>query len=103
MFTFTQLILLLKRLFIVGFVAALFACGGGGGDGDKAEDLPPQPQNVSAAAGNNQVTLSWGKVNTATAYDICSASETITQPANCTVHKNGALAVDQTSPAVVAA
>jgi len=70
------------------FLFILTACGGGGGG-----STPEQPQNVQALVGNAQVTISWDNVSTATAYDICSASETITQPENCSVHQNGALAV----------
>ncbi len=64
---------------------------------------PGQPQNVAAIAGDTQVTLNWDDVSTATGYDICSATETITQPANCSAHQNGALAVEQTSPAIISA
>lgn len=82
------------------FLLILAACGGGGGDGD-GDSTPAQPQNVQALAGNEQATISWDNVSTATAYDICTASETITQPENCSVHQNGTLAVDQTSPAII--
>jgi hypothetical protein len=88
----------------------LYACGGGGGSEEPVVDkpaeekpLPTQPQNVIAVAGDTQVTLSWDDVSTATAYDICSATETITQPENCSVQQNGTLAVDQTSPAIISA
>ncbi len=95
------------KVLIALMLSALTACGGGD-SGDKKEDkliddkpVPTQPQNVSALAGYTQVTLSWDDVNDATGYDICSATEAISQPANCSIHQNGALAVDQTSPAVI--
>ena len=87
-------------IFIALSALLLTACGGGGGGGQN-NPVPGQPQNVAAIAGDTQVTLNWDDVSTATGYDICSATETITQPANCSVHQNGALAVDQTSPAII--
>lgn len=81
------------------FLLLLTACGGGGGDG--GGEPPAQPQNVQVLVGNTQVTLSWDNVSTATAYDVCSATETITQPENCSVHQNGTSAIDQTSPAII--
>jgi len=76
--------------------------GGGSdsGNGD-ANDVLAAPQNVLAVAADTQITLSWDAVANATAYDICHATETITQPASCSVHLNGVLAVDQTSPAII--
>ncbi len=91
----------------------LTACGSGGG-GSAAQDPtqtptqpqnplpgPEQPQNPQAVAGDTQATITWDNVNDATGYDICSATETITQPANCSVHQNGTLAPDQISPATI--
>ena len=90
------------KVSVILILSALTACGGSGGNDNKDNKLvPTQPQNVSALAGDTQVTLSWDNVSTATGYDACSATETITQPANCSVHQNGALTVDQTSPAVI--
>ncbi|VAW64435.1 hypothetical protein MNBD_GAMMA08-36, partial [hydrothermal vent metagenome] len=80
------------------FLFILTACGGGGG-GNSA--VPGQPQNPLAVAGDTQVTITWDNVSDATAYDICTATETITQPANCSVHQNGILSVNSTSPAVI--
>jgi len=98
----------LKQSGLFLLFALLAACGGGGGGGGDNADggngsVPTQPQNVAAVAGNAQVTLSWDDVSTATAYDICSATETITDPANCASHADGALAVEQTSPAIISA
>ena len=87
-------------IFIALSALLLTACGGGGGGGQN-NPVPGLPQNVAAVAGDTQVTLNWDDVSTATGYDICSATETITQPANCSVHQNGALAVDQSSPAII--
>ncbi len=66
-------------------------------------DIASQPQNLQAVAGDTQITLSWDTVSNATAYDICHATETITQPENCNIHLNGTLIVDSSSPAVISA
>jgi len=87
-----------KHLSLLLILSALTACGG---SDSGSENNLTQPTNVSAIAGNMQVTLSWDNVIDATGYDICRATETITQPTNCSVHQNGALAVDQSSPAII--
>ena len=46
-------------------------------------NLPAQPQNVQAAPSYEKVTLSWDAVSDATKYDICLATETILNPAQC--------------------
>ena len=64
-------------------------------------NLPDQPQNVQALSGNNQVTLVWDDVSDATSFDICQATETISNPENCAVHQDGILITDTSSPKVI--
>ena len=64
-------------------------------------NLPAQPQNVQANAGDQQVTLSWDNVSDATGYDICMATETISDPANCASLQNGTILPDSTSPSQI--
>ena len=64
-------------------------------------NLPAQPQNIQAQTGNQQVTISWNAVSDATSYDICQATETITDPTNCAILENGAIRADSTSPSVI--
>ncbi|MCL5022126.1 MAG: fibronectin type III domain-containing protein [Nitrospirae bacterium] len=49
--------------------ASLAACGGGGGSSEPVPPLPA-PVNVSATAGNEQVTITWDAVDGATSYNI---------------------------------
>lgn len=78
---------------------------GGSTDNDTVNitilNLPAQPQNVQAEVGDTIANLTWDEVSDATGYDICVATETITDPTNCSSFPNGALQIDQTSPAVV--
>lgn len=93
----------LSNVVIAGLFLFLFSSCSDIGDGVEQQQSPAQPQNVQTLASNAQIILSWDKVSTATGYDICSATETISQPENCGVHQNGALAVDQTSPTIISA
>ena len=73
----------IKRIIFVLMIviaAALTACGGsgggggGGGDGDAIEI----PSNVTATAGNQQVTLSWDSASGAQSYNVYwSTSNTV--------------------------
>ena len=71
-------------------------------DGVIAQQALTAPQNVQAAAGDGRVTLSWDAVNGATGYDICRATEQITNAINCSAYNGGLLLLDQTSPATLA-
>lgn len=65
-------------------------------------NIPAQPQNLQAATtSNQQITLTWDTVIDATSYDICYATDPITEPNNCSVHRNGTLLVDVSSPTVI--
>ena len=60
-----------------------------------------QPQNVVAAPGDSQVSLSWDAVSNATGYDICYATEVITDPIDCATLQNGTLLTNSSSPTVI--
>lgn len=62
---------------------------------------PSQPQNIQAIAGDKQVALSWDLVENATGYDICMATEVITDSANCLSHQNGVVFADKISPTLI--
>ncbi len=64
-------------------------------------NLPAQPQNVQAVKGNSQVTLSWDNVSDATSYDICRASESISDASNCATLQEGAILADTSNPSVI--
>ncbi len=61
-------------------------------------NLPAQPQNPQASIGDQQVVLTWENVSDATTYDICIATETITDAANCANLQGGVLLENNTSP-----
>lgn len=63
--------------------------------------IPSQPTNVQATAGDKKVTLSWSPSTSATAYDICMATESISDFNNCNSLADGELLIDQVSPAVI--
>jgi fibronectin type 3 domain-containing protein len=84
---------LLKLLIpaIALFVVAAFGltgCGGGGGGGGTTPppvvdtSVPAAPTNVTAVAGNGQVTVSWTAVTGATSYNIYWANITGVTKAN---------------------
>ncbi|KAG1694643.1 putative protease YdcP [Nymphon striatum] len=66
-------------------------------------ELPVQPQNLKAEAGNEKVTLSWDLVTGATAYDVCIATETITDLVNltCEAYQGGRLLLNSSNSTVV--
>jgi len=64
-------------------------------------NLPEQPANVQATANSTQVSLSWDAAPDATAYDVCHASESISDPANCATFQNGTLLLGSTSPTLI--
>ncbi|MEZ5478588.1 MAG: cadherin-like domain-containing protein [Thiolinea sp.] len=45
--------------------------------------IPEQPQNLTATPGDAQVELSWESVADATGYEVCQATESITDAASC--------------------
>lgn len=61
---------------LIMYVAAivLSGCNGGGGGSPGSGDRLPTPQNVSAVAGYQSVTLTWDPVASATGYSIYAAT-----------------------------
>lgn len=60
-------------VWILGLTMALLAACGGGGGSDSAPapvTRPAAPTAMTVAAGNNQVTVSWGAVTGATSYNV---------------------------------
>lgn len=66
-----------------------------------ALSIPNQPANLQATAGDKQVTLNWTASAGATAYDICMATESISDFNNCNSFADGELLIDQVSPTVI--
>lgn len=64
-------------------------------------NLPGQPQNVQAEKGDGEATITWDVVSDATGYDICMATESITNPENCTSLQDGQVFSDQESPTTI--
>ena len=59
-----------RSFFFLGLFFFILACGGGGVGGSALLPVPAAPQNLIASSANNQVTLSWAKVEGATSYRI---------------------------------
>lgn len=82
---------------------ALVACGGGGG-GSSAPTVtaPAAPSNVHAAAGDAQITVTWGQVFGATGYRVYMAEVTgVTQGNYSTLTGGVAYTNNVTSPFVI--
>ncbi len=63
--------MMLLQLWVAGlFVALLAACGGGGGSSSTSGAAPGAPSAVTATAGDNETTISWGAVAGATSYNV---------------------------------
>lgn len=62
-----------QAAFFLSLLLFLASCGGGGGGSSSSGGgggIPSVPGGVSASAGNEQVTVSWGAVSGATSYNI---------------------------------
>lgn len=63
--------------------------------------IPAQPSGVQALAGDKKVTLTWSPSAGSTAYDVCMATESISDFNNCASFADGELLIDQVSPVVI--
>ncbi|MBU0655487.1 MAG: tandem-95 repeat protein [Gammaproteobacteria bacterium] len=68
---------------------------------DVGGDAPPAPTNLVAYAGDGLVRLSWGAVSTATSYDICRATASISSIETCTTVTDGSVSTSQTNSATI--
>jgi hypothetical protein len=83
---------ILRSIIIAISVLLLFACGGGGSNGDENSDDGQDnevqidtPQNTVAMSGDGQVTVSWNAVTGAESYIIRNCAQLWT-PIYCNTH-----------------